>query len=109
VKVISLFLGEPIELEEVEVHFSDNDLGRASIVRRKDGLLCIYTHWKASDELHHQLAGREENVVRWRDDKTPLAVLYEDIDPEVGFYGELEEARREAIRLLGRDASYTQA
>jgi hypothetical protein len=108
VKVLSSFWGEPIELEEVEVHYSDDDLGRASIVKRTDGLFCIYKHWKASDELHRQLTGTTEPVLRWRDDKTQPELLYEDVDPEIGLYGELEDARQEVLRLLRRDSSYTQ-
>jgi hypothetical protein len=109
VKVISSFWGEPAELEEVEVHFSRDGLGRISIVRRSDGLLCLYKHWKASDELHHLLIGSDEGVPRWPEDKTPLDVLYEDVSPEVGLYGELEDARREIFSLFNRYDSGTQS
>jgi hypothetical protein len=107
VKVITSFWGEPVEIDEVEVHISDDGLGRAAIARRPDGLLCIYKHWKASDELHRQLTGSNTGVPRWHDDKTPLEALYKDVEPEIGLYGDLEDARREIFTMLSLDPSYT--
>ena len=34
-------------IDEVEVYVTPDGLGRAAIVRRSDGFLCIYLHWIA--------------------------------------------------------------
>jgi hypothetical protein len=103
-KVSTSLWDDPVEFDEVEVHISRDGLGRASIARRPDGLLCIYVHWKFPPEIHRRITGTEANVTHWQDDTTPLEELYRDVDPEIGLYGELEDARRE-IRtvLLGRE------
>ena len=108
-KVISTILGDPIEFEEVEVHFSDDGLGRFAIAKRPDGHFCIYKHWKASDELHRQLTGSETGVTPWPEDRTLLEDLYRDVSPEIGIFGALEDARREILSILQRYSGYTQA
>jgi hypothetical protein len=102
VKFITSIWDDPIEIDEVEVHYSHDGRGRASIVRRPDGLLCIYKHWKASAELHQQFTGTDAAFPLWRDDKTPLEELYRDVDPEIGLYGELEDARKVVLKILHR-------
>ena len=78
VKFSTSIWDDPIEIDEVEVHYSRDGRGRASIVRRPDGLLCIYKHWKASAELYQRLTGTDATFSLWWDDKTPLEELYRD-------------------------------
>jgi hypothetical protein len=88
-------------IEELEVYVTPNGLGRASIVRRNDGFLCIYLHWKWSEAFlkrHHLDAGGRTS---WLDDRTPLDLLYQDREPESGLYGALDDARREVRSLPG--------
>jgi hypothetical protein len=88
-------------IDELEVYLTPDGLGRAAIVRRSDGLLCIYVHWKWSEAVlktHNLDAGGR---VTWINDNTPPAVLYEDREPESGLYGELDDARRQVRSLPG--------
>ncbi len=83
-KVASSYWGEPVVIDEVEVHVSEDGDYRAAIVRRADGLFCIYT----------RLIGG------WHTDETPVALVYEDCEPAVGIYGTVEDARREVRSYL---------
>jgi hypothetical protein len=88
-------------INELEVYLTPDGLGRAAIVRRSDGLLCIYVHWNWSDAVlkaHNLDAGGRTN---WFNDSTPLTALYQDIDPESGLYGTLDDARRQVRSLRG--------
>jgi hypothetical protein len=90
-------------INEVEVWLSADELGRAAIARRNDGLLCIYVHWKLAPDV---LASGRFNTgpgyaSTWTDDNTPLAALYEDIEPNAGIYGTVDDARREIRNLPG--------
>ena len=71
-------------IDELEVYVTPNGFGRAAIVRRSDGLLCIYVHWKLS--LDAIATGRfqvpQGYKTSWMDDETPSSKLYEDHDPE---------------------------
>ena len=90
-------------INEVEVWLSADELGRAAIARRNDGLLCIYVHWKLAPDV---LANGRFKIppgyaTTWTDDTTPLAALYEDIEPKAGIYGTVDDARREIQNLPG--------
>jgi hypothetical protein len=90
-------------INEVEVWLSADGLGRAAIARRSDGLLCIYVHWKLAPDM--LASGRFKTppgyAITWIDDDTPLAALYEDIEPKPGIYGTVDDARREIRSLPG--------
>jgi hypothetical protein len=89
-----------MDIDELEVYVTPSGLGRAAIVRRSDGLLCIYVHWLLSEELR---GGRfpSGGVTSWINDNTPLSYLYRDKSPERGLYGTLGDARAEVRRLRG--------
>jgi len=89
-------------IAELEVYLTPDGLGRAAIVRRSDGLLCIYLHWKWSPETLEaaQLDVAPERK-SWFTDPTPLPELYRVVEPVPGLYGTLEDARREVRSLRG--------
>jgi hypothetical protein len=92
-----------LSINEVEVWLSGDGLGRASIARRNDALLCIYVHWKlAPDVLANGRFKTPPGYARtWIEDHTPLAALYEDIEPQPGIFGTVDDARREIRTLAG--------
>jgi hypothetical protein len=79
-------------MNEVEVHITECGEGRTAIVRRDDGAYCIYVHWMWPE------AGRRAT---WRDDTTPLDVLYEAKEHLQGLYGTVADARNEINSLPG--------
>jgi hypothetical protein len=74
-------------IDEVEVYVTRDGLGRAAIVRRSDGLFCIYYHGRWSGN--------------WLEDDNPVLLRYDDPNPEevaepaVGIYGKIEDARNQ--------------
>jgi hypothetical protein len=95
-------------IDEVEVWVTQDGLGRAAVARRLDGLFCIYVHWKFAPEViaASNLRVPQDYATNWLDDHTPIAKLYEDIDPKAGFYGALEDARRAVRSLPGFTQAY---
>ncbi len=87
--------------DEVEVYVTSDGHGRAAIVRRGDGLFCIY-RWIWSPE-HFALA----KATSWIDALIPAADLYDEYKaPLIGIYGTVDDARRELRSLPGfADAS----
>ncbi len=83
-------------MDERKVLITPDGLGRIAIVRRPDGMFCLYEHWRWSVEM--QKAMRVQPVVdrRWGDDDYDRIALYEDIDPLPGLFGSVDEAEREA-------------
>jgi len=79
---------------EVEVYFSQGGLGRAAIVRRPDGLFCIYVGWLWP-----------ESGMNWLGDKCPDIKYDDDSEeaqrPQHGVYGTVDDARREVKSLRG--------
>jgi hypothetical protein len=97
-------------ISELEVYITPDGLGRAAILRRSDGFLSIFVHWKFAPSVVKALGWVADNQVGWADDKTPLSLLYEDREPEVGIYGSLDDARRQIRSLPGfSDAELTAA
>jgi hypothetical protein len=90
-------------INEVEVWLSACGLGRAAVALRNDGLLCIYVHWKLAPDVlaNGRFKTPPGYATTWTDDNTPLAVLYEDIEPKPGIYGVVDDARREIQNLPG--------
>jgi hypothetical protein len=79
-----------------------NGLGRAAIVRRDDGLLCIYRHWIIEESARKALNLVGEWRTSWlTDERTPPSILYDNADPEPGLYGTVEDARRQVKSLPG--------
>jgi len=87
------------DIDQVEVHVTPSGLGRAAIVRRSDGLFCIYVHWLLSEAALQTGIFAPGGPRSWTEDETPLEELYKDIPPEDGLYGTLDDARR-AVRSL---------
>ena len=93
--------GKTSSVDEQKVLITPDGFGRIAIVRRPDGMFCLYEHWRWSADT--QAAMRVEPVVdrRWSDGDYDRDALYEDVDPLPGLFGSIEEAEREA---RGREA-----
>jgi hypothetical protein len=90
-----------MSIDELEVYITPDGLGRAAIVRRNDGLLCIYVHWIWPESVRAALRITGDGPTNWINDKTPLPTLYKHISPEQGLYGTLDDARRAIKSLRG--------
>ena len=91
-----------MSVDEVEVYVTPDGLGRAAIIRRGDGLMCIYRHWIIEERVRKTLNLVGEWRTSWlTNEKTPPSILYGGIDPEPGLYGSLEDARRQVKSLPG--------
>ena len=88
-------------IDELEIYLTPDGLGRAAIVRRGDGLLCIYLHWNWPEAILKKLNLDARGRTSWFNDDTPLELLYKDVDPEPGLYGTLDDARRQVRSLRG--------
>ncbi len=88
-------------MEEVEIYITSNGLGRAAIMKRVDGLLCVYVHWLWSEEDQRALNVADAHARSWLNDKTPPNELYEGAEPNPGLFGAIDEARREVLALPG--------
>lgn len=97
-------------MDEVEVYVTPDGFGRAGLVRRADGLFCIYVKWKVPNDGRYDglLVFPPDYLGSWFDDHTPPSILYTgssdqepDQEPERGIYGRLDDARREMRALRG--------
>ncbi|PBN41900.1 hypothetical protein SxD43FB_19325 [Sphingobium sp. D43FB] len=88
-----------MDIQEVKVLLSADQYGRVAIVRRKDGLLCLYQHWHWTPEVQRSAGLGDGEDRRWT--TAYDALLYNDIEPVSGVYGSVEDAEKEARRLLG--------
>ena len=88
---------------EEKVLLSPDRCGRVAIVRRPDGLLCLYQHWHWTSESQQALGAGPVVDRRWTTVYDP--VLYDDVDPLPGVYGTIEDAEREARRLIREHGS----
>jgi hypothetical protein len=82
-----------MSIDEIEVYVTPDGLGRVAIVRRPDGLYCIYTHWKFPPGYIRVRADSRVSQ-SWIDDATPLSELYRDKEPMRSIFGTVEDARR---------------
>jgi hypothetical protein len=89
-----------MDVDELEIYLTPSGLGRAAIVRRSDGLLCIYVHWLLAEEFRGG-SFASGGITSWFNDNTSLSVLYRDKSPERGLYATLEDARAEMHSLRG--------
>jgi hypothetical protein len=87
-----------MHIDEIEVYVTSDGLGRAAIVRRTDGLYCIYMHWRFPPE-YIRVRTDSHASTSWMDDATPLSELYRDQEPTRSIFGTVEDARRN-IRSL---------
>jgi hypothetical protein len=78
---------------EVEVYVTPDGVYRAAIVRRDDGLFCIYRHARSGGS--------------WLEDDNAALLRYDDpnpeeiAQPEIGIYGTVADARNEIRSFLG--------
>lgn len=88
-----------MSMEELEVYITPDGLGRAAIVRRTDGLICIYINWLWAESViaisNLQAGGRTS----WRDAPPSMDDLYKDATPEYGLFGTIDDARRHITKL----------
>ena len=82
-----------MSIDEIEVYVTLDGWGRAAIVRRPDGLYCIYTHWKFPPGYIKVRADPRVSQ-SWMDDATPSSELYRDKEPVRSIFGNIEDARR---------------
>ena len=87
--------------EELEVYITPDGLGRAAIVQRADGLICIYVNWIWAESARVISNIRVAGRTSWRDDPTSTDDLYKDATPESGLYGTIDDARRHIAKLPG--------
>jgi hypothetical protein len=88
-----------MDIREEKVLLSPDGLGRVAIVRRSDGLFCLYQHWRWTIEAQQALGVEPVQDHRWTTEYDPA--LYLDVEPLPGIYGTVSEAETEARRLLG--------
>jgi hypothetical protein len=91
-----------MDIQEEKVLLSADGYGRVAIVRRSDGLFCLYQHWHWTPETQRSLSVGPVEDRRWTTNYNPA--LYEDMPPLPGIYGTVDDAQREAERLLDRSA-----
>lgn len=83
-------------MDERKVLITPNGLGRISIVRRPDGMFCLYEHWRWSVEVQKAMKVEPVKDRRWTDTDYNRDALYEDVEPLPGLFASVEEAEREA-------------
>lgn len=93
-----------MDIREEKVLLSADRYGRIAIVRRSDGLFCLYRHWLWPPETQRTLSVGPVQDRRWTADYE--AALYDDAAPLPGIFGTIEDAEREAMRLLQREPSH---
>lgn len=90
-------------MNEQAVFVTPDGLGRASVIRRDDGLFQIYEHWIWSDETRRAFNVAPGGRTSWFGDKTPTELLYQEVEPQPGLFGSLADA----IRHLQLRAQFT--
>jgi len=85
--------------QEEKVLLSACGYGRVAIVRRPDGLFCLYQHWRWPPASQSSFGVTPVEDRRWSASYDPR--LYDVTDPLPGIYGIMAEAEREATSLLG--------
>jgi hypothetical protein len=79
-------------IDEVAVLVTLDGLGRAGIVRRKDGLFEIYEHWIWNEETRKAFNVASNGRTNWFNDSTTADQLYDDVEPQASLFGSLEDA-----------------
>ncbi len=93
-----------MDIHEEKVLLSADRYSRIAIVRRPDGLFCLYRHWRWSPETQRAFGIGSVQDRRWTTDYNPA--LYDHVEPLAGIYGTIEDAEREAVNLLAREPSH---
>lgn len=88
-------------IREEKILLSADRYGRIAIVRRPDGLLCLYAHWHWTPDAQHAFGVEPIEDRRWTGDQN--LDLYADARPLSGLYGTVADAEAEARRLLRLD------
>jgi hypothetical protein len=83
-------------VDERKVLITPDGLGRIAIVRRPDGMFCLYEHWRWSVDMQRAMRVEPVQYRRWTDGDYNRAALYQDVEPLPGLFGSVEEAEREA-------------
>ena len=83
-------------MDERKVLISPDGLGRIAIVRRPDGMFCLYEHWRWSVEMQEVMKVEPLRDRRWTDADYDRDALYVDVEPLPGLFGSVEEAEHEA-------------
>jgi hypothetical protein len=89
--------------EEISVLLSPDQCGRIAVVRRSDGLFCLYEHWHWSVEAQTAMRIEPAEDRIWSTDYDPA--IYKDKEPLPGLYGTLADAENEARSRLRLDDS----
>ncbi len=94
---------------EEKVLLSTDRLSRVAIVRRPDGLYCIYSWRYLSIEHQRAMRMRAPTDRRWTTAFDPSLYYWTEIDEErpplPGLYGCIQDAENEARYILGLDGS----
>ena len=88
-------------LDERAVFVTQDGFGRGSIVRRSDGLFEIYEHWLWDEETRHAFNVAPGGRISWDSDYLQTDGLYEDIEPQPGIYGTVDDAIRGLMAKAG--------
>ena len=83
---------------------SEDGLGRVAIVRRTDGLFCLYSRCHLSFETQKALGLEDPREIRWTTD-FDIHFYAGDADqgpvpPLPGIFDSLESAEKEALQIL---------
>lgn len=90
-----------MDIEEVKVLVSSDGLARVAVVRREDGLFCLYEHWYWSAEAQKEFNIEPVRQLSWSDLGVNRAELYDGMEPLPGVYGSIELAEKAAILRIG--------
>jgi hypothetical protein len=88
-------------MDEQKVLITADGLGRIAIVRRPDGLFCLYEHWRWSADTQRAMNVQPVAERQWRDADYDRAAIYEDAAPLPGLFQTVEDAEREARSRRG--------
>lgn len=88
-------------MDERTVLISPDGVGRIAILRRPDGMFCLYEHWRWSVDMQKAMRTEPVRDRRWTDVVYDRNALYDDVEPLLDPFGSVEEAECEA---RGKDA-----
>lgn len=92
-----------MNIQEEKGLLSSDGHGRVAIVKRADGMFCLYLHWHWTTETQCSFGIVPVVNRRWTEDYD--SHLYDDVEPLPGIYGTVKDAEAEARRLLGLSAA----
>lgn len=83
-------------MDERKVLISHDGLGRIAIVRRPDGMFCLYEHWRWSVDMQKAMKIEPIQDRRWTDAHYDRDAIYHQVEPLPGLFATVEDAEREA-------------